>query len=777
MGFPKIGLESVLLISQFERNARKYNSTLDRMSKKTKQTFDAMSKSSAKAGRDIFAWTADFRRQMNEQDAAAAKAAAGVQNITTSLRNIKAVAATTAITLAAVGIALKKALDLGEEAAAIEDARISFQNLAASYGISASQMIAGLREASRGTIATSKLIIIANQALLSGGKEAAEALPQLYMIAEGAARAAGKTTLEVLQALNRGIAKGSPKLIDDAEVYIKLGHATEEFAKSAGKTVEQLTAQERQMATLLAVLDKGSEFTERLGSSAAAATDPFRRMNTTLESMRVGAATLLEPVFARLAKGIEGVALAAKFFTAFGIANIKTIANMGEIIKGNTTFVDQWRESFTEVFDVLHTGTRAIEDVESGVAGLGDAAEEATQEVDELSQKLADLAIQRGERLAKIELQNVRRDEDIAIRRARQLEDADRQLTRRREDMARDAAKARQDAARDNAKRLVEIEQENARRAIEFAKEAKRAREDLERQHQERLFQINQTADDTISEAARRNDAVAIAAAMRQRQRELRDEQRNSQLEKATLTRDLQEKQQRIDEDATIAKQKQQQRFAEQLASLQESEAQQEESLRLSLQRQDEDRALSWQRQEEDLKRSRDRQLEDLDIWYAKEQEKLKENLAKQTEIAVEGVNKAGVAIAQAATTAISRGIASTIGLSAEEQFRRRGTYLGAAVTPSTVGLSEEEQRRLRGSFLRRAEGGIDIVDRPTTFLAGEAGPEVAAFLPMRDVRAAHSFGDLNINHSGIPGGITPEAINATIYAAIVEIAQRLRLN
>jgi hypothetical protein len=303
--------------------------------------------------------------------------------------------------------------------------------------------------------------------------------------------------------------------------------------------------------------------------------------------------------------------------------------------------------------------------------------------------------------------------------------------------------------------------------------ESQRAREALERDHRENLFQINQSADDSIGEAARRNDAVAIAATLRQRQRDIRDEQRTKQIEQADLSRDLQLKQQKVDEDAALSLEKARAQSAQALSDQQASEAQQEESLKLSLQRQEEDRNLAWQRQNDDLVLARTRQLEDLDAWYDAEQEKLQENLNKQTEIAVAGVEKSGVAIAQAATRAISTVAESTIGLSAQEQFRQRGNFLGSETTPSSIGLSEEEQRRLRGSFLRRAEGGVDIVDRPTKFLAGEAGPELAAFVPLQNNRLDIG-GSIGVDVQGA-GGMDTTAVQAMVFKAMEIVAQRIR--
>jgi len=766
MGFPQIGLEAALQIQDFERNAAKYNRTLDDMNKRTKRTSDAINKSTRSTTGGAYDMMRGFREAAGGVDAAAQESVDSIDNLRTAFGQLAIGGGILAAGIGGTIAALNKLIAAGEAAAVLEDTRQSFQNLTASYGISASQLISSLRTVSRGTLETTDLIKIANQALLSGGREAAQALPQLYAIAEGAAKASGKSTLEVLTALNRGIAKGSPKLIDDAEVYIKLGNANEEYAAKAGKTVEQMSEQESQMATLLAVLNKGSEFTERLGTSAGAATDPFRQLAVQSGAFGDGLKAIVAPAAKIAVEGLKGLIQASKTSFSTFAGGAAVILNLGAILRGEAKAADVFREQFSEVFQTLDTGIAPIEDTATGISDIGQAAEQSASGVSELNKKLADLATQYGERLAKIQLQNTRRDQDVAIQRARQLEDAARQLSRQREDQAREGGRARERIARDNAQRIADVERDNARKRRDLAAEAQRAREDLERTHLENLFQINQKTSDTIQEAARRNDAVAIAQALRQKQRELRDEKRSKTIAQADLARDLRTKQQKLDEDAALSAEKARQQATQALADQQAAEARQEETARLSLQRQEEDRRIAWQRQNDDLVRARARQLADLDSWYAQEQAKLEENLKKQTAVAVAGVQAAGVAIAAATTAAIS-----TIGLSAAQQWQQRHQYMGSATTPSSLGLSPQQQWQQRHQYM--AEGGTQIVDRPTHFIAGEAGPEVAAFVPLRNTQHRLDVSG-SLGFDNLPAGMTQEQAQSLVWNALETLARRM---
>jgi hypothetical protein len=771
MAFPQIGLEAVLQIQDFERNAAKYNRTLDDMNKKTARTSQAINKSTRNAADAAFDLQKQFRQAAGGVDAAATQSAFSIEKLNTSFDLLTKTSAAVTGGVVAAALAINKVLEAGEAAAALEDTRTAFVALAADSGVSAQKLISDLRDVSRGTVSTADLIRTANSALLAGGAQIADELPRLFQIAEASARATGQNADFVFQTLIRGIIKASPLLIDNAEVYVKIGAAVDDYAASLGVSTDALTEQQRQLAVLNAVTEQGGEFVDRLGGSTARATDPFRRLKTEAGALTQGISELGRGFAERLAKGIEGAIIVEKTFIANSIAVKEVVTSLGSVITGESKAIDIYRETFDRVFQTLDKGTQPIEDVAGGITDIGQAAEESTKEVDELNQKLADLATQRGERLAKIELQNARRDEDIAIQRARQLEDADRQLGRKLADQERNNARTRERIARGNAQRIADVESENAKKRRDFVAESQRAREQLERDHRENLFQINQTSQDTISEAARRNDAVAIAAALRARQRELRDEQRNKTIEQADLSRDLTLKQQKIDEDAAITLEKARQQAAQQLADQQTAEAQQEESLKLSLQRQEEDRNLAWQRQNEDLVRARERQLEDLDIWYKAQEDKLKEHLDNQAMNIKTGLNQ----VAQAATKAVLFADEALNRTPEQARVTRRQTFLGSEQNVGSTGLTEEEQRLLRGSFLARAEGGVDVVDRPTKFLAGEAGPELAAFVPLRNNRLDIG-GSLGVNVEGVPGGMDTAAVQQVVWAAVLKLAENIQV-
>ena len=73
-----------------------------------------------------------------------------------------------------------------------------------------------------------------------------------------------------------------------------------------------------------------------------------------------------------------------------------------------------------------------------------------------------------------------------------------------------------------------------------------------------------------------------------------------------------------------------------------------------------------------------------------------------------------------------------------------------------------------------RAQGGIDLVTSPTTFLAGDAGPELHTWTPLRgSMNISHSFGKLGVDINGA-GGMNTGQVESIVFLAMRHLAERL---
>jgi len=759
MALPEIGLQAVLVLQQFEANARKYDSQLKKLEQQTEKTAKTITSSTTRADDG---W-AGLRQEIARNQAAMDQTAGAAAGLGLKLGLTAGAAAAVA---GAVAKATAEVYRLAEASAATVDARQSFVNLATASGISADQLLGDLQRVSRGTVDSATLIQTANRALLAGGAQIANELPQLFSIAQAAARATGQDLGFVFETLVKGIIKGSPLLIDNAEVYIKAASAVDQYAASMGKTTEELTANERTMATLNAVLEQGADFVARTGGNVDAATDSFKKSDVAAKEFARGIGELAIPAVNALNDSFMGLLTGAKFW----IATANALKTASYAIAAGVSPVAAFQAQFDATYKTLSGGIPTTVKAADGLDKLAETASDAADKTAALNEKLTDLATQRTGKLEDIELQHVQRMEDLAIQRGRQLEDAERALSRQREDMARQTAERLEDIERGRARQAAETVHEQAARVADFVRESNRQREDLERRHQERIAQIGQRYSDTIQEAARRNDAVAIAQAIRTQQRELRDAQQAQQTEQADLGRDLDEKRQQIARDAQEAQRREQERYQQALEDLRIAQGRQEQELQISLARQEQDRVIAWARQEQDLALAEERQMAALDRWYAEEQTKLGAHMEAMTTTAVAQVAAAGTAIAQATNTAMT-----AISMAAVDAARVGA--IGAVGMPQITRDSQLADQWLRGSTPGgyRAEGGMDVVSQPTTFMMGEAGPEAVLSVPLSGtMNVNHRFSKLPVGFDGLPGGVNTGQVESLIWDIFSQVGKNL---
>lgn len=123
-----------------------------------------------------------------------------------------------------------------------------------------------------------------------------------------------------------------------------------------------------------------------------------------------------------------------------------------------------------------------------------------------------------------------------------------------------------------------------------------------------------------------------------------------------------------------------------------------------------------------------------------------------------------GTAAAQAPASLAASGAASMAimtGLSAGKGVVGAGAGSAGTIGSGTI----EGSRQVRvDNWYPQAEGGDYMVNKPTLFMAGEAGPERATFTPIGGGRGS-SFGDVNIF---IQGGINPRG------SSVEEMAEQL---
>lgn len=234
----------------------------------------------------------------------------GVSGFGEKLGSLRNVVQNTAAAAVAFGATMKVAFDLGEEGAQIAQTGESFGMLLDKVG-AAPDLLDQLKQASAGTIDDLSLMSSTSTLLAGAQGELATNLagstPRLLEIAAAASKlnpALGDTTF-MYDSLALGIKRASPMILDNLGLTIKIGAANEDYARSIGKTVDQLTAEEQKIALLNATLDAGDVLIDQVGGSTEAATDSFARLTASIKNMTDEGKASLAPFLADAATGLE----------------------------------------------------------------------------------------------------------------------------------------------------------------------------------------------------------------------------------------------------------------------------------------------------------------------------------------------------------------------------------------------------------------------------------------------------------------------------------------
>lgn len=200
-----------------------------------------------------------------------------------SLNGLLGTVGASAAAVAAAGLVFKKAFDFSREGASLNQLEDSFE-LLNSQVLKTPGLLDAMSEAARGTIKETDLM--AGVLTLTAGQSAemaqqfAGAAPRLIEIAKAAQKlnpTLGDTNF-LYNSIATGIKRSSPLILDNLGIVVKVGEANETYAAQIGKSVDQLTAQEKQVALLNATMAAGDTLIEQVGGNVDSQTDAWDRL-------------------------------------------------------------------------------------------------------------------------------------------------------------------------------------------------------------------------------------------------------------------------------------------------------------------------------------------------------------------------------------------------------------------------------------------------------------------------------------------------------------------
>lgn len=190
-------------------------------------------------------------------------------------------------------------------------------------------------------------------------------------VAKKASLALGVNMSDAMSRLSRGITKLEPELLDELGIFTRIDPAVQAYAKTVGKSVQELTEFERRMAFTNAVLKEGEEkfgaidiaangYTQLLAKLKDAAT----QIGNTLNSVLTPIVTLLSQspmALYGVIAALTGMVL-KQAVPALGSLRESMLTTTGETINNATTRINQFKLAQEKIIKESLSGIETLAD-------------------------------------------------------------------------------------------------------------------------------------------------------------------------------------------------------------------------------------------------------------------------------------------------------------------------------------------------------------------------------------------------------------------------------
>lgn len=275
---------------------------------------------------------------------------------------------------------------LGVRGSKVEGIKSSFEALSQATRDSADEMLGSMRTATQGLVSDFELMSAANKAMLLGLPVTAESMGTMAKAATILGRAMNQDATKSLDDLTTALGRGSPLILDNLGLTVKVGEANEAYARQLGKSTSELTEGEKKLAFYNAAMDAAKVRLGELGDLQLSFGLRVEQAKTMVANFvdSLGLAVATSPV---VAAGMDGIMAAMQ--GAFGGDQQQTVQKlMGHIndfaigltyvgqvaTTAASVFVTVWsaiKTTILGVITVLSAQATAVVSFVSGVAELG----------------------------------------------------------------------------------------------------------------------------------------------------------------------------------------------------------------------------------------------------------------------------------------------------------------------------------------------------------------------------------------------------------------------
>lgn len=275
--------------------------------------------------------------------------------------------------------AFKKVWDFTQEGAALERIQTQFENMAASAGVNADNLLKSLDKAAHGTVDDEALMQTATRAFALGLTNNANALTKLMEIARASSVAFGGDTASAFERISTAVENLTPRSLKQAGIIVDLNKAYKDYATQLGTTADKLTDEEKRQALLNQVLDKGSELVAKIGNQAEDTATKMARFQTKV-------ADLFEELKKAAAQG------ATPLIDQFNVLNVAFDQNATNADKLRAAYELMVDQGFFQSKEAADQAKQAIDILSRAEQDNGDSLDFATRHAQEYVTQLQQLA-------------------------------------------------------------------------------------------------------------------------------------------------------------------------------------------------------------------------------------------------------------------------------------------------------------------------------------------------------------------------------------------------
>ena len=164
----------------------------------------------------------------------------------------------------------------------------------------------GKSTATKGLISDFDIMQAANKAMLLGLPVTTESMGTMAKAATVLGRAMGQDATKSLDDLTTALGRGSPLILDNLGLTVKVGEANAAYARQLGKTTSQLTEGEKKMAFYNAAMEAAKVKVAELGGVTLTAADHLAVMQTMWQNFTDRTSVQVSAAIADILNGLGG---------------------------------------------------------------------------------------------------------------------------------------------------------------------------------------------------------------------------------------------------------------------------------------------------------------------------------------------------------------------------------------------------------------------------------------------------------------------------------------